>query len=184
LHTANICGMQKSAPSKSKKSPKSRKATKFIANLIADPKISATQAAIDAGYSEKSAHSIATENLQKPAIQQVIENSKANALEKAEYGLTQWINDLLEIKERCMQQVAVFDKEGKPTGEYKFDARGATDALDKLSKHFGFYAPEKVQHSGSIITRHETYIIEKVKEEAQNRLATITGGNNRLSPVK
>lgn len=44
---------------------------RFVDEYLID--MNATQAAIRAGYSEKTAHAIATENLQKPSIREVID---------------------------------------------------------------------------------------------------------------
>lgn len=66
------------------------------------------------------------------------------------------LQDLIEIKNRCMQNVPVmyFDKvdkewkhEGLEEGEpvYKFDSQGATKALDLIGKHIGFYEVDNAQ---------------------------------------
>jgi phage terminase small subunit len=161
---------------KPNKAKLTRKQTKFVAEIISNPTISTTQAAKDAGYSEKTAASIGSENLKKPEIQAAIEDSKAKVLQKVEYSLAQWLTDVREVKERCMQQIEVLDKLGHKTGLYKFDARGATDALDKLAKHFSFYAPEKINLSGDI-NIHESQIVAKEKEEVERRIKEIYAGN-------
>ena len=51
------------------------KQTAFVEEYLKD--LNATQAAIRAGYSEKTAHSIGQENLTKPEIAAAIENAKA-----------------------------------------------------------------------------------------------------------
>lgn len=47
------------------------------------------------------------------------------------------ITRLKRIAERCMQSEPVFTKDGKPTGEYKFDSAGAISALKLLGQHIG-----------------------------------------------
>ena len=44
-----------------------------------------------------------------------------------------------------MQPVAVLDSKGHPTGEFKFDSKGATKILEMLSKHFGIIDQTKSQ---------------------------------------
>lgn len=69
-----------------KKQPKKKltpKQKRFVAEYIVD--LNATQAAIRAGYSEKTANRIASENLSKPVIQEAIQKQ------------TKKINDKLEI---------------------------------------------------------------------------------------
>lgn len=63
---------------------------------------------------------------------------------------------LMEIYERCMQKtpVMVYDSEAKAwveSGEWQFDAKGATRALQQLSKMMGFDAPVKVEPGGASI---------------------------------
>ena len=44
------------------------------------------------------------------------------------------ISRLMSVTERCMQAEPVMDKNGDPTGEYKFDSSGANRALELLGK--------------------------------------------------
>lgn len=44
------------------------------------------------------------------------------------------ISRLMSVTERCMQAEPVMDKNGEPTGEYKFDSSGANRALELLGK--------------------------------------------------
>ena len=154
----------------------SRKATKFVAKLISNPDISITQAAKDAGYSVKTARTQGSAILTNLDIKAEIENSKAEVIEKAKYGLFEWISDLLEIKERCMQQIEVLDKLGHPTGMWRFDARGAIDAVDKLAKHFSFYAPDKINLTGDI-NIHEAQMLEREKEAVAEKIKEMYASN-------
>lgn len=46
-----------------------------------------------------------------------------------------WLREqLLELYHRCMQQQPVLDKNGKPTGQYTFDAKNALGALKALAE--------------------------------------------------
>lgn len=56
---------------------------------------------------------------------------------------------LKDISDRCVQAEPVYDKEGNPTGEYKFDAAGANRSTELIAKHLGMFV-EKVEHSGEI----------------------------------
>lgn len=57
----------------------------------------ATKAAIEAGHSEKTAHSIGWENLKKPEIQQYIKHIKDNALEFAGVTLLRNAQELAKV---------------------------------------------------------------------------------------
>ena len=65
--------------------------------------------------------------------------------------------ELLKIYRRCMQVEPVLEwdsaaKEWVPSGEYRFDARGAIKALEQLSRLLGVDAPKKVDLSGTLTT--------------------------------
>lgn len=105
--------------------------------------MNATQAAIRAGYSEKTADQIGYENSRKPDVK--------NAIEKALKERTNITQDFVlerleENVQRCMQAKPVFDKKGKPTGKYTYNASGANRALELLGKHLGMF-PTKVEIS-------------------------------------
>lgn len=54
-----------------------------------------TQAAIKAGYSEKTARKIANENLTKPDIIEALENEEKIQREKHDYKFSDYVNDIM-----------------------------------------------------------------------------------------
>lgn len=89
----------------------------------------ATQAAIEAGYSRKSAGSISVENMQKPAIRQFIESLRKPIVE--ELGITaEWIRERLKIE-------ATLDKRGGGT------QAGRVRALELLGKDAGMFSDNR-----------------------------------------
>lgn len=130
------------------------KQEKFCQEYMKD--LNATQAAIRAGYSEKTARNIACENLTKPYIQEYIQELQEGIKKRNQITVDEIMQDLIEVKNRCLQNVPVmyFDKidkewkhEGKEDGEpvYKFDSNGATKALDLLGKIIGAYEKDNEQ---------------------------------------
>lgn len=118
--------------------------------------LNATQAAIRAGYSKDTARSQANRMLTNVYIQKYIQELQEGIKKRNKISQDEIIQDLIEIKNRCMQNVPVmyFDKidkewkhEGADCGEpvYKFDANGATKALDQLSKIIGAYEKDNEQ---------------------------------------
>lgn len=118
--------------------------------------LNGTQAAIRAGYSEKTARSIANENLTKPDIQEYIQKLQEGIAKRNKISQDEVLQDLIEIKNRCLQNVPVmyFDREekewkheGKEYGEplYKFDSQGAIKALDSIAKIIGAYEKDNEQ---------------------------------------
>ena len=101
--------------------------------------LNATQAAIRAGYSEKTAAVIGNENLTKPYLADYIHNLKAKRSEKLTIDADWVLMSAKRVFDRCMQDEQVIDKDGA-TGEYKFEHAGANKALDTIGKHIDVQA--------------------------------------------
>jgi phage terminase small subunit len=131
------------------------KQQRFVDEYLVD--LNATQAAIRAGYSQKTARAIGAENLTKPDIAAAIEASRAKATEKAELSVGWVLESLRAVAKRCMQSEPVLDKRGDPvmvetpSGDlapaYTFQAPAANRSLELLGKYLGMF-PDKVEHTG------------------------------------
>lgn len=119
-----------------------------------------TKAAINAGYSKKTAYSIGSENLKKPEIIAYIRQRKRELEELLGFNKATVIKDLLEIKDKSMQAVPVMyynpkekayvqkteeNDKGEGVGLYTFDSQGAIRALENINKMMGYNEPEKVE---------------------------------------
>ena len=134
------------------------KQKQFCEEYIID--LNGTQAAIRAGYSEKTANRIASELLTKLDIQEYICELKNQRSERVKYSQDELMRDILEVKNRCMQANPVLDKEGNETGIWKFDSNGANKALDMLAKHVGFYETDNKQKAFNISVNREAVEVE------------------------
>lgn len=105
----------------------------------------ATQAALTAGYSKKTACYIGHQQLQKTLIIAEITKSAAKIAAKHDITLGEIIQTARAVRDRSLQAEAVTDADGNPTGDYKYDSRGVLGANDQLAKISGAYAPEKQQ---------------------------------------
>ena len=113
-----------------------------------------TQAAIRAGYSKKTANSQASRLL---ANVNVLSRVRALQAEKtAQLSISHdWVvHQLVDVVQKCKDPVPVEtwdyeEKEMVKTGEYMFDSKGATKALELLGKHLGMYI-DKVETKQSI----------------------------------
>ena len=152
----------------------SEKQKRFCNEYLID--LNATQAAIRAGYSAKTARSIANENLTKPDIQKYIQELQEGIQKRNKISQDEIMQDLIEIKNRCMQNVPVmyYDKidkewkhEGAAFGEplYKFDSQGATKALDLLGKMTGAFEKDNEQKNKGFV--------QKVYISPENHSATL-----------
>lgn len=122
--------------------------------------LNATQAAIRAGYSEKTASETGYENLRKPQIAERITELKVERSENTKIDAAWVLVSAKKVFDRCMQQEKLTNRDGSPMmcktedGElaaaYRFDSTGANKALDTIGKHVevqAFLDKSKVEHS-------------------------------------
>lgn len=100
----------------------------FVSEYLKD--LNATQAAIRAGYSEKTANRIATENLSKLVIQEAIAKGKQKRLEETKVDANYVLKRLIEIDE--MDVCDILDNVGnfKPIVEWPKCWRRTISGLD------------------------------------------------------
>ena len=67
----------------------------------------------------------------KALIRQKVEHSGVGT----DWVVLKW----MQIIDRCMQADPVLDNEGEPTGEWKFDSRGAGNALHDMAAYYGMF---------------------------------------------
>jgi len=112
--------------------------------------MNARDAAIKAGYSEKTAYSIGSENLTKPEIKEYVDSLLAEAAKRNEISKDFVLQGLKEVAERCLQRSPVMDWDYKQkqlvqrvddTGcnVWEFDSAGANKAFELLGKHLGLF---------------------------------------------
>lgn len=112
------------------------KQERFCTEYIID--LNATQAAIRAGYSSKTANRIASENLSKPDIQRKIQELQQERAERTE--ITQ---------DRVLKELAGIGF--APITKGKIKAADKTKALELLGRHLGMFT-DKLQIEGDIKT--------------------------------
>lgn len=158
--------------------PKQRR---FVAEYLID--LNATQAAIRAGYSKKTAKSIGAENLTKPDIQAAVAAKTETQLAKIDLtaekvkeriGILAFqdvreffdadgnLKPITQLGDAAAYRVASFEviKKNAEAGDgiidtvHKLKTVDAIKNLEMLAKHFGLLL-ERVDHSGTIVMRHE-----------------------------
>lgn len=108
--------------------------------------LNATQAAIRAGYSEKTANRVASENLSKLDIQSRIAELKQERQDRVSIDADYVLKQAVKLHERCMQEVKpkmiagsqVKDENGNNL--FVFDSSGAAKALELIGKHVNVQA--------------------------------------------
>lgn len=120
------------------------KQTAFVREYLVD--LNATQAAIRAGYSERTASRIGPQLLGKTCVREAIEKAQAKRARRVEVTQDYVLSNLVEVVERTMQRAPVLDRKGEQVTDeegravWTFDAKGANRALELLGKHLGIFA--------------------------------------------
>lgn len=107
--------------------------------------LNGTQAAIRAGYSEKTARSTASNLLTKPNILARVKELKDARAEKLNLDAYWVLKRLKDVSDRSMQAEPVMEfRNGEmvETGEYEFDSTGANRATELIGKHIGMFDPK------------------------------------------
>ena len=126
------------------------KQKRFVEEYVID--CNATQAAIRAGYSPKTAYSIGQENLKQPEVMKAIAEKQKKVSERTEYDALAWRKDMLEYKKTLEQKVLLGDDEAAV--ETFTDPTNLMKCMDMLGKHLGAYNKDESEKDG----------IEKVAE--------------------
>ena len=119
------------------------KQKEFVRQYLVD--LNATQAAIRAGYSMKTAYRQGADHLQKTSIREAIEKAQAKRARRVEVTQDYVLSNLVEVVERTMQRAPVTDRKGEQVTDeegravWTFDAKNANRALELLGKQLGIF---------------------------------------------
>ena len=100
----------------------------------------ATRAAIEAGYSKRTARQVGSENLSKPYIQKAIQKLAAPALEEAQVSVDRIIKELAAIAFAPWREyMTVQCDDGEGVTYTKVNLSQKLRALDLLGEHLGMF---------------------------------------------
>lgn len=125
----------------------------FVKEYLVD--LNATQAAIRAGYSEKTAKEIGCENLTKPNIKRAIDEAMDARAKRIEVDEDYVIETIMDTIQRCMD-------------EDNYQPNYVLKGAELLGKHLKMFT-EKVEHTGKDggpIETKEVSAIEKARAVA------------------
>lgn len=129
--------------------------------------LNGTQAAIRAGYSERTARTTAAKLLAKGNVLARVKELKDKRADKLNLDAYWVLKRLKDISDRSMQAEPVmqFDAglgEMVETGEYEFDSTGANRATELIGKHIGMFDPKLKLHLEALQISNE-----KLKAETE-----------------
>jgi len=153
------------------------KQQRFIEEYLVD--LNATQAAIRAGYSEKSAYSVGQETLRKPEIAQAIAEAQAERSERTQITQDMVVRELAKIGFSDMRKFSRWGPGGvrlldsseldddsaacvaevsqtitEAGGSIKFKLHDKKGALELLGRHLAMFT-DKIQHDFSKVSDAE-----------------------------
>ena len=153
------------------------KQERFVEEYLVD--LNATQAAIRAGYSEKTARSVGSENLAKPDIAAAITEAKKNRSKRTGIDQDYVLTNIVETLERCKQakpvlnadgtRVMVETADGEIAPAFKFDAANVLKSAELLGKHLAMFT-DKVDHTSSDGTMSPSQMTEEQVDAEIERL--------------
>jgi len=166
---------RKSAPKKAAKKPVRRakltaKQQRFVEEYLVD--LNATQAAVRAGYSDRTAYSVGPENLKKPGIVAALTDARAKRSERTEITADRVLEEYAKIAFSDMRAFAKWGPDGVTLiksdklpegaalcvaevsetktqfgGSIKFKLHDKKGALDSVARHLGMFT-ERVELTG------------------------------------
>lgn len=128
----------------------------FVKEYLID--LNATQAAIRAGYSKKTAGQQGERLLRNVEIAKSTQSAMDRRAEKVNISAEYVLSGIKEVAERCLERSPVMEGRGEDRTQlidedgrhvWSFDATGANKAFELLGKHLKLFT-DKVEHSGEL----------------------------------
>lgn len=125
---------------------KDERQIRFVEEYIKD--LNATQAAIRAGYSKKTARSQGARLLTNVDILEAIQEAKEERSERTKIDQDYVLTNIQKVIERCMQIQQVDNcltqtEDGELAQAFMFKEQGALKGLELLGKHLGMFVDQK-----------------------------------------
>jgi phage terminase small subunit len=128
----------------------------FVREYLVD--LNATQAAIRAGYSSKTAGQQGERLLKNVEIANSVQEAMDERSQRTEITADYVLAGIQEIAERCLQRAPVMVGRGEDRSQliddegrhvWTFDSTGANKAFENLGKHLKLFT-DRVEHSGEM----------------------------------
>lgn len=149
----------------------------FVREYLLD--LNATQAAIRAGYSAKTAEVQGCRLLRNAQVSAAVTEAQTKRAERVEIDADYVLRQAVKLHERCMQEVSpIIDRKGQQVTDeagnplFEFNAAGAAKALELVGRHVSIQAfKEKIDLNAKVE-------LEAMTEEQLNaKIAALIGGH-------
>lgn len=143
------------------------KQQRFVEEYLID--LNATQSAIRAGYSEKTANEQGSRLLANVSISEAIAEAQNKRTERTEITQDYVLTNIQKVIERCMQVQQVDNcltqtEDGELAQAFMFKEQGALKGLELLGKHLGMFK-DKVEHSGKLEIESLSSLMDELSKE-------------------
>ena len=143
------------------------KQQRFVEEYLID--LNATQSAIRAGYSEKTANEQGSRLLANVSISEAIAEAQNKRVERTEITQDYVLTNIQKVIERCMQVQQVDNcltqtEDGELAQAFMFKEQGALKGLELLGKHLGMFK-DKVEHSGKLEIESLSSLMDELSTE-------------------
>lgn len=102
-----------------------------------------TRAAMEAfGLTYAQSANKASRMFNRPEVITVIERELKASMQRLQIDSDWVLREAVEVYQRCMQTTKILDRDGNPTGEYRFDAANSIKALNLIGAHINVKAFE------------------------------------------
>jgi len=109
----------------------------FVLEYLID--LNGAAAARRAGYKAKNADEQAVQLLRKTWVREAIQAEMEKRSQRTEITADYVLTTIRNTVERCAQAEPVLDREGNPTGEYRFDSTAVLRGAELLGKHLKLF---------------------------------------------
>ncbi len=133
-----------------------QKQRRFVEEYLID--LNATQAAIRAGYSAKTAQEQSSRLLSNVMVSEAVREALLARSQRTQIDADYVLRQAVKLHERCMQEISpITDRKGEQVTDeggnplFEFNALGASKALELVGKHVAVQAfKDKIEHSGAM----------------------------------